>query len=101
MVNFLARSLAPLLAVDMACWLANAMPAGSDPGDIGCLQRRQTNTQVVQTLFSGQVTGNKLGNDLYSFLGIPYAEPPTGNNRFAAPVPYEVSLFQQSVSVLT
>src|SRR5271156_3473770 len=98
MVSFTARSFVSLLAIDMACWLANAMPTAQGQGDIGCLQRRQPTTQVVQTLFSGQIMGNKLSNGLYSFLGIPYAEPPTGTNRFAAPIPYSASLFQRCAS---
>jgi len=94
MISFTARSFVSLLAIHMACWLANAMPTAESPGESGCLQRRQPNTQTVQTLFSGQIVGNKLSNDLYSFLGIPYAEPPTGTNRFAAPISYSASLFQ-------
>lgn len=40
---------------------------------------------------SGQVVGKietlSLGKSVYAYLGIPYAEPPVGESRFAAPKP--------------
>ena len=44
--------------------------------------------QTVYTLLAGPITGLKTGPNAYEFLGIPYAEPPTGNNRFASPIAY-------------
>ncbi|XP_063831072.1 esterase FE4-like [Ostrinia nubilalis] len=42
--------------------------------------------KYVQTRY-GTVRGHTVNNDYIAFLGIPYAEPPTGNNRFKAPKP--------------
>ena len=44
---------------------------------------------------SGVVRGqaiNVLNTSIYEFLGIPYAEPPVGDLRFAKPVPIEKPL---------
>ena len=45
---------------------------------------------IVQTE-SGQVVGKietlPMGRSVYAYLGIPYAEPPIGELRFAAPKP--------------
>ena len=45
-------------------------------------------TQTVVTLLAGSITGLKFSN-IYKFLGIPYAQPPTGVNRFASPIAYK------------
>ena len=47
---------------------------------------------TVQTS-SGAVTGHAAKNktDVFEYLGIPYAQPPTGNLRFAAPATYNSS----------
>jgi len=44
---------------------------------------------IVQTL-SGDILGNQIifaNEKINTFLGIPYAQPPVGNLRFAKPVP--------------
>ncbi|MCW4459168.1 carboxylesterase/lipase family protein [Microbacterium sp. MPKO10] len=43
---------------------------------------------VVQTT-AGAVRGTQLGPHQVAFLGIPYAEAPTGERRFGLPVPHE------------
>jgi para-nitrobenzyl esterase len=45
-------------------------------------------TQTVITLAAGTITGLKISSNLFKFLGIPYAQPPTGNARFAPPVAF-------------
>ncbi|MFI6290667.1 carboxylesterase/lipase family protein [Nonomuraea sp. NPDC050790] len=40
----------------------------------------------MTTITTGKISG-QTSDDVTSFLGIPYAEPPFGPNRFAAPVP--------------
>ena len=45
-------------------------------------------TQTVITLAAGMITGLKISSNLFKFLGIPYAQPPTGNARFASPVAF-------------
>jgi para-nitrobenzyl esterase len=47
--------------------------------------RKQTNQNIVNTV-SGKVEGFQTENGVYAFLGIPYAEAPKGDLRFAAPV---------------
>ncbi|KAH8668035.1 Alpha/Beta hydrolase protein [Tricladium varicosporioides] len=59
---------------------------------IASVQQRASNWtigQVVQTS-SGPVTGHPATNQsqVSAYLGIPYAQPPIGNLRFAAPVRY-------------
>ncbi len=36
---------------------------------------------------SGRISGTMIGNDVRAYLGIPYATPPVGNLRWAAPKP--------------
>ena len=45
-------------------------------------------TQTVITLAAGTITGLEISPNLFKFLGIPYAQPPTGNARFASPVAF-------------
>jgi cholinesterase len=56
------------------------------------LEQRQTNWTVGQTVqtSSGPVNGHAASNatGVSTYLGIPYAQPPTGDLRFAAPVKY-------------
>jgi len=56
---------------------ASLLPPAPGPG-----------TQTVTTLIAGPITGLKVSPNLFKFLGIPYAQAPTGNNRFASPVAY-------------
>lgn len=54
------------------------------------IQYRQTNWTVGQTVStsSGAVTGHAARNNsaVSEYLGIPFAQPPVGDLRFAAPV---------------
>ncbi|RXG51844.1 Esterase-6 [Armadillidium vulgare] len=43
--------------------------------------------RVKQGLIKGIKENSTEGKDFYSYLGIPYAEPPTGKLRFKAPIP--------------
>ncbi len=48
------------------------------------------NDEVIIKLLSGSLKGKKLtlfSSTIYAFLGIPYAEPPVGELRFASPEP--------------
>ena len=48
---------------------------------------KRDSAQTVITLSAGPITGIKVSSSNFKFLGIPYANPPTGNGRFAPPVP--------------
>lgn len=56
------------------------------------IEHRQTNWTVGQTVStsSGPVTGHAARNNsaVSEYLGIPFAQPPVGSLRFAAPVAY-------------
>ena len=56
-------------------------------GDAFPLERRDS-SQTVLTLAAGPILGIKVSSSSFKFLGIPYAQPPTGNLRFAPPVPF-------------
>ncbi|KAB7502036.1 Esterase SG1, partial [Armadillidium nasatum] len=43
--------------------------------------------RVKQGLIKGIKENSTEGKDFYSYLSIPYAEPPNGNLRFKAPIP--------------
>jgi para-nitrobenzyl esterase len=43
----------------------------------------------VVTLQSGKIRGVELAGGIARFLGVPYAAPPVGDNRFALPTPHE------------
>lgn len=55
-------------------------------------ERRQTNWTIGQTVQtnSGAVIGHPApsATDVSEYLGIPFAQPPLGPLRFAAPLPY-------------
>jgi para-nitrobenzyl esterase len=65
-------------------WLVLAIPVP---------QSSDSDSQLVTVLplLAGPITGTKQGS-LYTFFGIPYAQPPVGNLRFASPSPYGISL---------
>jgi len=67
-----------------------AIPNNSSPRLIEA--RQQTGWVVGETVqtSSGPVQGHAAKNDssVSEYLGIPYARPPIGNLRFAAPVKY-------------
>jgi para-nitrobenzyl esterase len=54
------------------------------------LSSRSSETTVIT--LAGPITGLKISSTMYQFLGIPYAEPPTGTARFEAPTAYPFSL---------
>ncbi|CAD0201646.1 unnamed protein product [Chrysodeixis includens] len=43
--------------------------------------------KVSEGLLVGEIVENEYGGKYYSFKGIPYAQPPTGDLRFKAPQP--------------
>ena len=52
------------------------------------IQRRFSIGQEVNTT-SGNIQGHAVGNSVSEYLGIPFAQPPLGELRFAAPEPYQ------------
>lgn len=54
---------------------------------------------IVRSTSSGTLIGKRVQltsetqhlNDVYSFLGVPYAQPPVGERRFEKPAPLNVS----------
>ena len=52
-------------------------------GDGFPLVRRGSSQQTVLTLAAGPISGIKVASNNYKFLGIPYAQPPTGDLRLA------------------
>ncbi|XP_013141628.1 PREDICTED: cholinesterase 1-like [Papilio polytes] len=43
--------------------------------------------QISDGILEGEVTNNEYGGKIFSFKGIPYAQPPLGDLRFKAPLP--------------
>ncbi|XP_013141553.1 PREDICTED: esterase B1-like [Papilio polytes] len=43
--------------------------------------------QISDGILEGEVTNNEYGGKIFSFRGIPYAQPPLGDLRFKAPLP--------------
>ncbi|XP_013141550.1 PREDICTED: esterase B1-like [Papilio polytes] len=43
--------------------------------------------RVSEGVIEGEVVNNEYGGNIYSFKGIPYAQPPLGDLRFKAPLP--------------
>ncbi|XP_013141631.1 PREDICTED: cholinesterase 1-like [Papilio polytes] len=43
--------------------------------------------QIADGILEGEVVDNEYGGKIYSFKGIPYAQPPLGDLRFKAPLP--------------
>ena len=52
---------------------------------VACLAAGQGDSPVVTTA-SGKVEGIQTKNGVLAFLGIPFAQPPKGDLRFAPPV---------------
>ncbi len=69
--------------VALACVLGLAACGGGNPTDAG--GDAATSLQVMTT--AGPVLGKDLGNGVHAFLGIPYAAPPVGANRWRSPQP--------------
>ncbi|KAG8695438.1 hypothetical protein FRC09_009146 [Ceratobasidium sp. 395] len=59
-------------------------------GTSAALVIREADQLHVKTT-SGTLIGKYNATSVRAFLGVPYAYPPTGTRRFAAPVPYDVS----------
>jgi Carboxylesterase family len=51
---------------------------------------RSSETTVIT--LAGPITGLEISSSNYQFLGIPYAQSPTGTARFEAPTAYPISL---------
>lgn len=66
-------------------WIAPAVVAAVGVSLLSCATLEATDRHVVTTA-SGKVMGFRAENGVWAFLGIPYAEPPKGDLRFAAPV---------------
>jgi len=88
MFDSMRRSLYFALAV-VGCLLVSATPVCKATP----IFERSANT--VWTLLAGPITGIQVSSTSFKFLGIPYAQAPTGVRRFASPVPYPPAGFFQ------
>lgn len=78
LVNFVnMRGIISFIAVSVLLAFGDGFP----------LERRDS-SQTVLTLAAGPISGIKVSSNNYKFLGIPYAQAPVGNLRFAPPVPF-------------
>ena len=68
-----------------------ALSATGPPGD--CWPRLHDASNLTASTTNGRITGHLAENrsSVIEFLGIPYAQPPIGDLRFAAPKNYEGS----------
>lgn len=86
------KSILPLWAatVAAAAWTAYATPIPQGANQV-CRQSREVGAIVDTT--TGQILGraSDLRPDVSAYLGIPFAQPPVGDLRFAAPVAMSAS----------
>ena len=76
------------MALMIMMGVSHSAYSASDQLGLKSLIDRQKNQPVASTS-SGKVAGFVTGNGVSAFLGIPFAQPPKGDLRFAAPVPIE------------
>ncbi|KAI1636243.1 Alpha/Beta hydrolase protein [Biscogniauxia mediterranea] len=84
------------MVLPLSCFLLAILPglALCAPSDQRFETRGNVNTSAVPTATLSQGTYYGVRNSYYAqdfFLGIPYAQPPTGSLRFAAPQPLTTS----------
>jgi carboxylesterase type B len=78
-----------MLAFDMhTTWIAILLLGG------------HASSQVVQTVY-GTISGSKCQKtNAFSYLGIPYAEPPVGDLRFMPTQPYAGKYLDQTLNAI-